>query len=124
MKAAGRFVLQKALSKKIKQSKMLFLHPRVTKLSGQLKYFVSGKRREYRRAKSKRKLALQDISTPLENFEAESLAYWLGKFVQEVVNKEGKKYPARSLYSLITGIKRFLSDKNIVLNPLDKTDNR
>ena len=34
---------------------------------------------------------LQDISTPLEYFEAESLAYWLGKFVQEVVNKDGKK---------------------------------
>ena len=69
-------------------------------------------------------VGLQDISTPLKNFEAERLAYWLGKFVQEVVNKEGKKYPARSLYNLITGIKRFLSDKNIVLKPLDKTDNR
>ena len=25
----------------------------------------------------------QDISTPVENFDAGSLAYWLGKFVQE-----------------------------------------
>ena len=41
--------------------KMLFLHLWVTKLSGQLKYFVSGKRWEYRRAKSKRKLAYKTL---------------------------------------------------------------
>ena len=52
---------------------------------------------------------LQDISTPVENFGAGSLAYSLGKFVQEVVNKDGQRYPGRTLYSLITGIKRFLA---------------
>ena len=42
---------------------------------------------------------LQDISTPVENFDAGSLVYWLGKFVQEVVNKDGQSYPGRTLYS-------------------------
>ena len=65
---------------------------------------------------------LQDVSTPLEYFDASSLAYWLGWFVQQVINKEGKEYPARTLYSL-TGIKRFLSERNVVFNPLDKADN-
>ena len=37
---------------------------------------------------------LQDISTQVENFDAESLAYWLEKFVQEVFNKDGQRYPA------------------------------
>lgn len=67
---------------------------------------------------------LQDISTPVEYFDAGSLAYWLGKFVQEVVNKDGQRYPGRTLYSLITGIKRFLAEKNVLLNPLDKLDDR
>ena len=66
----------------------------------------------------------EDISTPVENFDAGSLAYWLGKFVQEVVNKDGQRYPGRTLYSLITGIKRFLAEKNVLLNPLDKLDDR
>ena len=59
---------------------------------------------------------LQDISTPVENFDAGSLAYWLGKFVQEVVNKDGQRYPGRTLYSLITGIKRFLAEKMFCLS--------
>ena len=32
------------------------------------------------------------------------MAYWLGKFVQEVVRKDGQKYPPRSLYSIIAGL--------------------
>ena len=43
---------------------------------------------------------------------------------QEVVNKDGQRYPGRTLYSLITGIKRFLAEKNVLLNPLDKLDDR
>ena len=61
---------------------------------------------------------LQDISTPVENFDAGSLAYWLGKLVQEVVNKDGQRYPGRTLYILITGIKRFLAEKNVLLSTI------
>jgi hypothetical protein len=59
-------------------------------------------------------------------FNGKSLALWLGKFVQEVVNKNGGKYPARTLYGIISGIKRYLEDKNAcnALNPLDKSDKR
>jgi hypothetical protein len=51
----------------------------------------------------------------------ESIAYWLGKFVQEVVRKDGQKYSLRSLYGIVAGLKRYLEEKNgsLALNPLD-----
>ena len=69
---------------------------------------------------------IQDLTTQLEAFNGKSLALWLGKFVQEVVNKNGGKYPARTLYGIISGIKRYLEDKNAcnALSPLDKSDKR
>ena len=34
-------------------------------------------------------VCLQDVITPLEYFDPSSFTYWLVKFVEEVVNKEG-----------------------------------
>ena len=39
---------------------------------------------------------VQLFSTDLANMHANTLNYWLSKFVQEVANSEGKVYPARS----------------------------
>ena len=50
-----------------------------------------------------------NLSTALECLQADGWAYWLGKFVQEVVNKE-EKCPAR-IYGLIIAIKRLISAK-------------
>ena len=40
---------------------------------------------------------VQTVDTPFQEMNGESMAYWLGKFVQEVVRRDGQKYPPRSL---------------------------
>ncbi len=49
------------------------------------------------------------------------MAYWLGTFAQEVVRKDGPKYPPRSLYGIVAGLKQYLDEKNVslALIPLD-----
>ena len=32
--------------------------------------------------------------------------YWLAKFIQEVANKKGGRYPPRTLYGVVCGLKR------------------
>jgi hypothetical protein len=56
----------------------------------------------------------------------ESMAYWLGKFLQDVLGRDDQKYPPRSLYGIVAGLKRYLDEKNgsLELNPLDKLDRR
>ena len=80
-------------------------HQLVIRRSGQWKGFASGKLREDRQVMKVMAYRISIRQCPVGNFDAESLAYWLGKFVQEVVNKDGQRYPARTLYRLITGIK-------------------
>ena len=40
--------------------------------------------------------------------------------------KNGERYPSRSLYGLVAGLKRYLDEKNgsLAVNPLDKSDKR
>ena len=58
--------------------------------------------------------------------DANSLNFWLSKFVQEVANSEGKVYPARTFYGIIYGIQRHLDETvgSEALNPLDASDKR
>ena len=67
---------------------------------------------------------VQSLSTDLANMDANTLNYWLSKFVQEFTNSEGKLYPARTLYGIICGIRRHLEATvgNEALNPLDALD--
>jgi hypothetical protein len=44
---------------------------------------------------------VQTVDTPFQEMNGDSMAYWLGKFVQEVVRRDGQKYPSRSLYGII-----------------------
>ena len=62
-------------------------------------------RRQYYRAQKGQAtdevdVAIQSVDTPFEAMNCESMAYWLGKFVQEVFKKNGERYPSRSLYGL------------------------
>ena len=41
---------------------------------------------------------VQSLEEKLEDLDSLSLNYWLTKFVQEVANKNGGRYPSRSLY--------------------------
>ena len=69
---------------------------------------------------------LQTLDTAIRDMSTCSLDYWLSKFVQEVSNSSGERYPSRSLYSIICGLKRHLSDVNgsAALNPLEMSDRR
>jgi hypothetical protein len=84
----------------------------------------------YRATKGKTSSELDDnvqtVDTPFQEMNGESMAYWLGKFVQEVVQRDGQKYPPCSLYGIVAGLKRYLDEKNgsLALNPLDKSDRR
>ena len=66
------------------------------------------------------------LEEKLEDLDSLSLNYWLTKFVQEVANKNGGRYPSRSLYGIVCGLKRYLEDVNggNALNPLDSSDKR
>jgi len=59
---------------------------------------------------------VQTLDTAITDMSACSLNYWLSKSVQEVNNSSGERYPSRSLYSIICGLKRHLSDVNGVLH--------
>ena len=71
-------------------------------------------------------LDVQELTESIENMNAKSLNYWLCKFVQEVANKSGGRYPSRTLYNIVCGLKRFLVEKNGegALNPLAVSDKR
>ena len=63
---------------------------------------------------------VQTLDTAITDMSVCSVNYWLSKFVQEVSNSSGERYPSRSLYSIICGLKRHLSDVNVsaALKPL------
>ena len=67
-----------------------------------------------------------ELTESIENMNAKSLNYWLSKFVQEVANKSGGRYPSRTLYSIVCGLKRFLVENNGegASNPLAVSDKR
>ena len=69
-------------------------------------------------------LDVQELTESIENMNAKSLKYWLCKFVQEVANKSGGRYPSRTLYNIVSSLKRFLVEKNGegALNPLAVSD--
>ncbi|XP_068708500.1 uncharacterized protein [Montipora foliosa] len=66
------------------------------------------------------------VSCEIEDMDAISLIYWLTKFVREVAKDSGERYPPRTVYGIVCGVKRHLGDKNgdEALNPLDAHDKR
>jgi hypothetical protein len=70
--------------------------------------------------------SFQDLGTSLKEMNAESLNFWLVKFIEEVAKKDGKHYPPSILYAIACGINRFLAEKRIEenLNIVDRNDKR
>ena len=52
------------------------------------------------------------VSCEIEDMDAISLNYWLTKFVMEVARDSGERYPPRTVYGIVCGVKRHLADKN------------
>ena len=53
---------------------------------------------------------MQDLTCRIEDMSIDSLNYWLSKFVSEVAKHNGERYPPKTLYLLICGINRYLTD--------------
>ena len=45
------------------------------------------------------------LSTGIEEMDALSLNYWLSKFVMEVAKKTGERYPAKTFYGIVCGMR-------------------
>ena len=52
--------------------------------------------------------------------------YWLTKFVQGVAKPSKERYPPKTLYQIVCGLRRFMEEKNekMDLNPVDASDKR
>ena len=69
---------------------------------------------------------VQSLEFPLLEMDALSLNYWLAKFIQEVAKPSKERYPPRTIYQIVCGIRRFMEEKNANLdfNLLDASDKR
>ena len=47
------------------------------------------------------------LSTSIEEMDAVTLNYWLSKFVMEVAKKSGERYPPKTFYGIVCGIRRY-----------------
>ena len=54
------------------------------------------------------------------------LNYWLTKFAMELAKDSVERYPPRTVYGIVCGLKRHLGDKDTdeALIPLDARDKR
>ena len=58
--------------------------------------------------------------------DAVTLSCWLSKLVMKAAKKSGERYPPKTVYGIICGIRRYLEEENVAyaLNPLDNSDRR
>ncbi|KXJ11184.1 hypothetical protein AC249_AIPGENE11740 [Exaiptasia diaphana] len=69
---------------------------------------------------------VQDLNVDLTEMTPSTLNFWLTKFIGEVANKSGGRYPPKSLYVIVSGINRHLQNVNAEnsVNFLNKNDRR
>ena len=47
------------------------------------------------------------LSTSIDAMDAVTLNYWLSQFVMEVAKKSGERYPPKTVYGTVCGIRRY-----------------
>ena len=69
---------------------------------------------------------VESLETPLVEMSALSVNYWLTKFVHEMANPSKERYPPRTLYGIVAGIRRFLAENKPGedVNSLSTSDKR
>ena len=69
---------------------------------------------------------MESLDTPLVEMFVLSIYYWLTKFVQEVAKPSKERYPPKTLYGIISGIRRFLAEQKPSedITPLNTSDKR
>ena len=69
---------------------------------------------------------VEDLSVPLEHMSADSLHFWLCKFIHEVAKQTGERYLPKTLYLLVCGINHHLGhvqgEKAFII--MEKSDRR
>ena len=55
------------------------------------------------------------VTSEITSMDADTLNYWLSKFVMEEANSEGKRYPARTIYDLICGLNESRGANNVFI---------
>ncbi len=71
--------------------------------------------REWRSARNKEIPVGDERRCPedlLEKGDIEKLNDWISRFVAEVRNKKGERYPPRSIHQILAGLQRYMVDKN------------
>ena len=69
---------------------------------------------------------VEDFSVPLEHMSADSLNFWLCKYICEVAKQTGERCPPKTLYLIVCGINRHLGNVQgeKAFNILKKSDRR
>ena len=67
---------------------------------------------------------VEDLSVPLEHMSADSLNFWLCKFICEVAKKTGERYPPKTMYLLVCGINSPFGKHTRRTYILEKSDRR
>ncbi len=68
---------------------------------------------------------VQNLDTNIVNMTTGSLNFWLSRFIQEVVKANGERYPTRTLYGIVCGLKRYLQEESdLPVSILDKNETR
>ena len=66
---------------------------------------------------------IENLVTALQEMKAKSINFWLGKFLQEVRDENGQRYPGKTSYQIIAALKRYLERKGRTdINILSKVD--
>ena len=67
---------------------------------------------------------VQTLDTNIANMSAETLNFWLTKFVQEMVKVNGERYPGRSLYIIVAGLQRHLGESGNAIRLVNQDEAR
>ena len=69
---------------------------------------------------------VQTLDTNIANMSAETLNFWLTKFVQDlkVVKVNGERYPGRSLYIIVAGLQRHLGESGNAIRLVNQDEAR
>lgn len=68
---------------------------------------------------------VQQLDVGITEMSAETLNFWLAKFIQEICKANGERYPPRTLYSIACGLNRHLQEEcEAPVSILDKNEMR
>ena len=69
---------------------------------------------------------IENLTVNLTDMSPNTLNFWMTKFVGEVANKAGGRYPPKTLYIIVCGINRHLQEINAEngINIMNKSDLR